>query len=241
MPLDKPRIHGVIMICRIIQHVSFEDLGLWETVLREQGYTLLWHQAGVNLPGAEEWLEADLAIVLGGPIGVNDEEMYPFIRDEINLARSRLDAGLPLLGICLGAQIMASALGAKIYPAARKEIEWAPVSLSEAGKLSPLRHLGNTPVLHWHGDTFDLPYGATLLCSTGTTPHQAFAVGNRALAVQFHPEADSEKIERWLIGHTCELVGCSIAPQSLRTDSLLFGETLREKSGAILREWLKNL
>src|SRR6185436_5058732 len=118
----------------------------------------------------------------------------------------RLSRRRPTLGICLGAQLIARVLGARVYPARAKEIGWHPLQLTSAGEASPLSHLRATSgqVLHWHGDTFDLPAGAAHLASTEVCPHQAFSI-DAALALQFHLEVDVHRIERWLIGHVCEL------------------------------------
>jgi GMP synthase (glutamine-hydrolysing) len=227
------------MICRVIYHVSFEDLGLWEEALAGRGFTLIRHQAGLEPPAPGDWLTADLGVILGGPIGVNDAGAYPWIEGELKLTADRLAAGRPLLGICLGAQMMARALGAPVYAGAKKEIGWSALALTGEGLRSPLRHLRDTPVLHWHGDTFDLPEGARLLASTPLTPHQAFMWGTKALALQFHPEVDATAVERWLIGHTCELAQGGFDPNALRADSARFGAGLRLKSRLVLEEWLE--
>lgn len=229
------------MICRVLYHVSFEDLGLWEDALAGRGFALIRHQAGMDPPAPEDWLSADLGIILGGPIGVNDAGAYPWIEGELKLTADRLAAGRPLLGICLGAQMMAKALGAPVYTGARKEIGWSPLVLSGEGLRSPLRHLRDTPVLHWHGDTFDLPEGARLLASTPLTPHQAFLWGAKALALQFHPEVDATAVERWLIGHACELAQGGFDPNALRADSARFGADLGLKSSLVLEEWLQTV
>ena len=129
----------------------------------------------------------DLVVVLGGPIGAYEQEDYPFIADEIAILRARVAANRPTLAICLGAQILAQALGARVY-AGTKEIGWAPLKLTEAGQRSVLRDIGRdaTPVLHWHGDTFDLPDGADRLASTPECANQAFSLGATLALMKNH-------------------------------------------------------
>ncbi|MDR3154996.1 MAG: glutamine amidotransferase [Deltaproteobacteria bacterium] len=227
--------------CRVIQHVLFEDLGTWGDKLQEHGYALHFHQAGVSPPSGEEWLSADLAAVLGGPVGVGDLEAYPFLAGELDLVARRVKAGRPLIGICLGAQLIAKAMGARVFPNSRKEIGWSALTLTEAGRRSPVLRLEGAEVLHWHGDTFDLPEGAILLASTEITRNQCFSAGENILALQFHPEADSARLEQWLIGHACELGQAGIDPRSLRADGERCGGALREKGRLLLEEWLGGL
>lgn len=228
------------MKCIALQHLAFEDLGLFAGVLEGAGYIIEYRQAGVNPPGADEWLGADLVVVLGGPIAAYDTATYPFLHDEIADLRERLALRRPTLGLCLGAQLMASALGARVYPGAAKEIGWAPVALTAAGEASCLAPLQGVPVLHWHGDTFDLPPGAELLAGTALTPHQAFGVGRHALALQFHPEADPSRIESWLIGHACELAQAGIDVPALRARSAE-QHAARAAATVVLGAWLEGL
>lgn len=228
------------MRCIALRHVAFEDLGTFEPLLRERGFGIDYRQAGVDPITEDEWLQADLAVILGGPIGVNDLAQYPCIADELQLAALRLQAARPLLGICLGSQVIAAALGAEVYAGPRKEIGWSALSLSPAGLASPLKHLAGVPVLHWHGDTFDLPQEAELLASTPLTPHQAFSVGRHALALQFHPEVRGEHIETWLIGHTAELGQAEVDIPALRADSQHHAAALREAGRALLDAWLRD-
>nr|WP_242881129.1 glutamine amidotransferase [Stenotrophomonas maltophilia] len=168
----------------VLQHVGFEDLGTLQPLLLAQGWQLQLLQAGVDaLDDAET---ADLLVVLGGPISANDTGTYPFVNDSIALLQRRLQRQRPTLGICLGAQLMARALGASVAPSGGKEIGFAPLLLTDEGQRSPLQSLQGIPVLHWHGEAFELPAGARRLASTPACRHQAFAIGSHALALQCH-------------------------------------------------------
>jgi len=227
--------------CIVIRHLMFEGLGTFAAPLQENGYAIRYLEAGVDAlaPAAE----ADLLVVLGGPIGAYDEAIYPFLHDEFALLDRRLAADAPTLGICLGAQLMARSLGARVYPGPDKEIGWQPLTLTAAGEDSPLRHIGGlqTSMLHWHGDTFDLPAGCELLASTPLCTQQAFRRGKRQLGLQFHPEFDARHIEQWLVGHTCELGSARIDIPALRADTAQHGERLANQSRRFFAEWLQGL
>ena len=153
----------------------------------------------------------DLVIVLGGPIGAYEDAIYPFLTPELRLVERRLAGDRPLLGICLGAQIMAErSARAASRPGAGVRLD--ALELTEAGRASCIAPLAgeHTNMLHWHNDTFDLPGGATLLASTAVTPHQVFSYGSSALAFQCHPEARVAGFERWLVGHTGELKAAGV-------------------------------
>jgi GMP synthase (glutamine-hydrolysing) len=223
----------------VVRHVAFEDLGLWAQTLAAIG-DVRYLQAGVDDLSTCATEPADLLVVLGGPIGVYEEAEYPFLRAELDLIRRRLESKQALIGICLGAQLIAAAAGARVFPSGVKEIGWAPIELTPIGNDSCLRLLAGSKfnVLHWHGDTFDLPAGATLLASTALVKHQAFALGDHALALQFHVEADPTTIEAWLIGHTCELGGARIKPTDLRKQTAALATNHRECAPRVLSDWL---
>ena len=222
-----------------VRHVAFEDLGAFDAVLRDAGYAIRYADMGVD--DVAGFGAPDLLVVLGGPIGVYEGETYPFLAGEIDYIAARLKVGGPTLGICLGAQLMARALGAKVYPGRAKEIGWKKLHLTAEGEglLTPLKTL---PVLHWHGDTFDLPQGAVNLAATDVCDHQAFTYGRHALAFQFHPEAQEHGFERWLIGHTGEIAataGVSVA--GLRAETRRYAAASAKAGGDVLRAWLAGL
>jgi GMP synthase (glutamine-hydrolysing) len=225
-----------------IRHVPFEDLGILEALLSQAGYACRYAEAGLESFAALNPAPADLLIVLGGPIGVNDTRDYPFLVDELKLLERRLNAGLPTLGICLGAQLMARALGARVYPARAKEIGWAPVTLTTEGRQTCLRQLADAAVLHWHGDTFDLPDGAARLASTPICENQAFSRGHNVLALQFHPEVTAARLERWYIGHAVEIAATAgVTVGQLRADAARHGAPLEERARKCFAEWLAGL
>jgi GMP synthase (glutamine-hydrolysing) len=222
-----------------IGHVAFEDLGAWEQPLMERGATIDYLDIPRTPLAALEPLESDLLVILGGPIGAYEKDAYPFLEAETNFIARRLAARKPILGLCLGAQLMANAAGARVYPGPAKEIGWSRLDLTEAGKASPLRHLDG-PVLHWHGDTFDLPPGATHLASTPLTRHQAYAIGDFALGLQFHPEVTAGGLEAWYVGHACEIAatpGVSVA--ALRAAARSHAPALEQSARSCLEEWLR--
>ncbi len=225
-----------------IRHVSFEDLGSLKAPIDKAGYRASYCDVGLDDLSKVDAIEPDLLVVLGGPIGVYEDAEYPFLADEIRILSDRVAAGRPVLGICLGAQLIARALGARVYPGPRKEIGWAPVQMSDVGRKSVIRHLGDTPVFHWHGDTFDLPADCDLLASTEVCRNQAFRKGPNLLAFQFHPEVMLAGFERWLVGHACELSSqANVSRHRLRTDTAKYVDILQSRARQMIEEWLRDL
>jgi len=221
-----------------IRHVPFEHLGTLGGPLRDQDFDVTYLEAGVDRLEATE--PPDLLVVLGGPIGAYQEAQYPFIVDEMALIERQLEAAKPLIGICLGAQLIARALGARVYPGSAKEIGWSPLIPTDQGRESCLAPLAENDwqVLHWHGDVFDLPAGATPLASTPVTPAQAFTLGAAVLALQFHIEAVTNEIEHWLIGHTVELAQAGVDLAKLRNDTARWGPGLEASGRKVFKSWL---
>ena len=226
-----------------IRHVAFEDLDGFAPILNERGYTIRYLDAGQDDLATLDPLSGAIWIVLGGPIGAYEETAYPFIHDELRLLQARLAAGRPTLGICLGAQLMARSLGARVYPGGHKEIGWKPLQLTDAGCASALAPLASgTPVLHWHGDTFDLPDRAALLASTDRYPHQAFAWGKHALGLQFHLETTARGLERWFIGHAGEIAGTpGLSVPQLRDETAHYAADAEKYGQQCLTAWLESL
>ena len=220
-----------------IQHLAFEDLGHWEDIFYQLGFRVRYFEAGVeDLTQALTY--AGLTILLGGPIAVYDTPDYPFLQPEIDLLSERLSQNLPTLGICLGAQLIAHALGAKVYAGQQAEIGWSTLDIADT-EHNLLSSLQNIPVLHWHGDTFDLPENATLLASSHVYTNQAFQVGQNILALQFHIEVAADSLEKWLIGHTCELRKAHINIPQLRQDNLKFAEQLELSAEQVIRQYIE--
>jgi GMP synthase (glutamine-hydrolysing) len=181
----------------VLQHIACEPPGVFEDVLAERAHELVRVELdeGEPLP-AGTW---DAIVAMGGPMSVNDEGEHPWLAGEKAAIASHVRAGRPFWGSCLGAQLLASALGARVYAGPAPEVGVLAVELTAAGLDDPV--LGALPAaidtLQWHGDTFDLPEGAVLLASSPAYPHQAFRVGRAAYAVQFHVEVTEAMGEEW--------------------------------------------
>ncbi len=226
----------------VIRHVAFEDLGSFTTPLLEHGYEIRYVDIGWHDLTAIDPVRPDLFIVLGGPIAAYADAKYPFLTDELRWLNQRLDNGRPILGICLGAQLLARAAGSRVYPSGVSEIGFAPITLTEAGRSSCLSAFSEDPLtLHWHGDTFDLPVGAERLASSSVCENQAFSIGRNVIGFQFHPEVDLSRIEQWLIGHAAELAAAEIDIAQIRADARRFAATLSAKAGRVAHAWLNTL
>jgi GMP synthase (glutamine-hydrolysing) len=225
-----------------ITHVPFEDLGSLAAVLAERNYAVQTLDACTADLQNLDPLAADLLVVLGGPIGVYETDRYPFLSGELELIRRRVQSRRSTLGICLGAQLVAAALGAAVYPGRNgKEIGWAALSAGADTATCPAMAELLAPgvqVLHWHGDTFDLPTGATHLAATARYINQAFAVGAHALGLQFHPEVQAAALERWYVGHACELDAARIDIPQLRADAARHAPALAAAARRFWRCWL---
>lgn len=224
-----------------IRHLAFEDLGGVEPWLKRRGWRVETCDAGVDEIRKIDLGQVDLLVVLGGPIGAHEDALYPFLTEEVELIRQRLASNRPLLGICLGAQLMARALGAAVASMGNKEIGFAPLVLTPEGAGSPLARIGRQPVLHWHGDRFDLPRGCASLAATPACSNQAFMSGGHAMAWQFHLEVDTARIEQWLIGHTGELRHAGVDLTELRRAAARHRVGLAQSLDAVLSDWFSRM
>jgi GMP synthase-like glutamine amidotransferase len=182
----------------IIMHNPSEGPGTIEDYLVRKGidvYTVRLYALDLLPPVFDDY---DAVVTMGGPMNVYEDEKYPFLRDEAKFLKQTIDRGLPVLGICLGAQMIARACGAAVFKAAQKEVGWSEVSLTDTGKEDMLfRGLAETlPVFQWHEDTFDLPVGGHLLATSAACPHQAFRYSH-AYGLQFHVEVTPQIISDW--------------------------------------------
>lgn len=189
------------MNIHFLQHVPFEGLASIRGWIERGGHKVTCTRlyAGDGFPRPDS---IDLLIVMGGPMGVYDVDQYPWLKAEKAFLRAVIDTGKRVLGICLGAQLIADVLGARVYPNSQKEIGWFPLTRTAAAENSALGRLlpAEFMAYHWHGDTFDLPPGAVHLAQTPICRHQAYAIGDRILGLQFHLETTPESA-RELIEH----------------------------------------
>lgn len=224
--------------CAVIRHVEIEDLGFLGTALAQGGVRFRYVDAA-SLPAA---IEERALIVLGGPMGAYETDRFPYLNAEIQLIRRFLDNGWPVIGICLGAQLLAMAGGGSAHPGQRGvEIGWGPVSLSDDGRQDLLWNgfPRSFTAFHWHADTVQLPADARTLARSERYV-QAFAVGHAAYGVQFHPEVVPERLEDWIRAYRLELQRERLPVEAvLRVPDAGQHRRLAARFGANVALWLR--
>lgn len=224
----------------IIRHVPHEGIAGFREPVESAGYAL--ERIDVEDPafGSIDLTEPDLLIMMGGPMGVYERDRYPWIACQLKRLARRLAADRPTLGVCFGAQMIAAALGATVYPGPAKEVGFHP--LTNVDPASPLAHLADIDVLHWHGDTFDLPEGVALLALTPAFPHQAFSRGPNILALQFHAEMGLDpRFEAWIEQWPDALEEVGSNPAAMRARHAECGPAAVAAGRRMIGAWLAGL
>jgi GMP synthase (glutamine-hydrolysing) len=226
----------------IIRHVPCEGVAGYRRPIEEAGYAI--DRIDVSDPGfsSVDLREPDLLIMMGGPMGVYEQDRHPWIKCQLKRLAQRLEADRPTLGVCLGSQMMAAALGGHVYAGPVKEVGFHPVAMNDQGLEGPLRHLVDVPVLHWHGDSFTLPDGVDLLASSPHYAHQAFRRGNNLLALQFHAEmGEDPRFDSWIEQWPDAAVEAGSDTATLRAAHDEHGPGAVSAGRAMITQWLADL
>ncbi|MBI5395725.1 MAG: gamma-glutamyl-gamma-aminobutyrate hydrolase family protein [Verrucomicrobia bacterium] len=222
-----------------IQHIHCETPGLIADALAAHDIALAHVRpfAGDAIPPTMG--HAAGLVVMGGPMGVYEQDQHPFLRDEIELIQQALRDGKPVLGVCLGSQLLAAALGAPVTKGQQKEIGWFPVTLTRDGARDPL--LAGVPAsftaLHWHGDVFELPRGAVSLASSALTTHQAFRHGTNAYGFLFHMETTAPLVEGMVRNFGDELRDAGVNGDDILARASEHLHTLQHAGRAVFARW----
>jgi GMP synthase (glutamine-hydrolysing) len=235
----------------VLKHVEFEGPSRIAALLAERECSIDTRSLYRGDPVPTRLSQDQLLIVMGGPMGIADVEspQFPFLKREVELLRSCIAMGSPVLGVCLGSQLLAHAAGARVYPMQngdqrQYEVGWAPIRFNhESGDAALNGVPSDATLLHWHGDTFDLPQGAQLLASTDICKHQAFRLGQRSFGLQFHCETTAEDVETWLAANDGFLTAANGegAAETMRRDTARFSGEQRTVGDALLKNIIKSM
>ena len=228
----------------VFQHDPFEDLGFFAEVLDRQGAEYRVVRLFHGETPTEDWQHVSALIILGGPMSVDEEDIFPFLRWERKIIRAAIDETVPMLGVCLGAQLIAATLGSAVFPGPVKEIGWSPISITPHGQVDSL--LGYLPesatVFQWHGDGFELPPGAIRLASSVNYLNQAFRLGKSIYGLQFHLEVTPRMIERWIDERSKDLaLAPYVLPDKILADTQSYAPTLRYYGERFLTEFVRRV
>ena len=222
----------------IIRHVPVEGIAGFRQPIEAAGFHLDRIEASDPAFAALDLTEPELLIAMGGPMGVYETDKHPWIGPYVERLAHRLERDRPTLGVCLGAQLIAAALGAEVFPGPRKEVGYAPLQV-----LDPvLAALSDMPVLHWHGDTFTLPAGTERIASTPLYREQGFRRGANVLALQFHAEMGAdERFHTWVEGWPHDIAAGGTTAEQLTADHARFGPPSLAAGRAMIAQWLGGL
>ena len=229
----------------VFQHVAYEILGTFHPLLKKAGFRIRYANFGRHPDLTIDMERYDGLIILGGPMGVYESKTYPHLTEEIRSIRQAIQSQKPVLGICLGAQLIAAALGAEVKLGTNKEIGWCDVTLTADGKKDPiLGEMEKTEKLfQWHRDVFQIPDGATWLAKSEACPNQGFRYGDKVYGFQFHLEVDEHMIERWLNipDHKEELFALSgnELPNKIRSETHEHLHRLKELSRKVFSRYIQ--
>lgn len=229
----------------VFQHVPYEPLGTLDPLLKEHGFRIRYVNFGRDARLRPSLSGYDALVVLGGPMNADETEAYPNLATEVGLLAEAVGRGMPVLGICLGAQLLAKALGAEVSPNEVHEIGWHEVCLTRAGRgdpvLAPIAECA--PLFHWHADRFHLPPGATHLATSALCENQAFRYGDNALGLQFHLEVDRALIERWLTlpvhRRLLDKLADTVDPEAIRHQTRELAAGLESLSRLVFGRWIE--
>jgi len=223
----------------IVRHVGWQDAGLLKPALEQRGYEVVYVDAMLGDAVDSRAETADVVVVLGGPNGAYDEDAFPLLRSELQLIERRLEAGRPVLGICLGAQLLARVLGSEVKSMAQPEIGIGALALTADGTRSVIRdRAAAAPVLFWHQDTFGIPHGAIHLASSELCANQAFCYDKHTLALQFHLEPEPKRFEEWLVGNAHQLSHLKVDVRTLREDMHRNADAFSRAGRSFVEVWL---
>lgn len=225
------------------RHLSQEHLGSFEAALRDKDYDIIYIDTPKEHIDRDLALEADIVFALGGPLGVYVADLYPFLHEEMDILRRRMDDGKACFGICLGGQLMAKCLGADVYLGHQgREVGWKPLNLICDSDILGDFYCSDTAMLHWHSDTFDLPSGAKLLGSTDQYENQVFKYGN-SYGFQCHPEVTDRQLKELTVLFVSHLTGknASIDLTTFRQQTHEYADRLKKQSRAFISRWIDDL
>ncbi len=228
----------------VIKHIDCEGLGSFEPHLKEMGFipVTVCGYKGEEIPQSDKEFHA--LILLGGPIGVYETEKYPFLKEEMILVKNFHESGKAILGICLGAQLIAEALGGKVYKGMGKEIGWYHINFTAEGRMDPIfSDMPDTPmVFQWHGDTFELPHGAQRLAFSYMYPNQAFRIKNNIYGIQFHIEVTEDMVSEWMDKYRDELKNTDgVREDILLKKTLLLAPGLEKYAENFITHFIKRM